>query len=145
MAQKQTCGRKCLQRNREGYSNCVKRLRQIGLLSLLVIFCIGPVMACMRADAQMSPEERACCRMMNNQCGEMGMPASHHCCQKTVQGAEQDVIQARIAALPPLAGASALQAAFTSLSPTPHAAHWFERPEHSPPESPPRSIPILRI
>ena len=58
-------------------------LRQFGVLVLLLVSCLAPAMACMVPNAQMSTQERACCRMMKNQCGQMGMPASHGCCQKT--------------------------------------------------------------
>ena len=57
--------------------------RQIGVLVLLLVSCLAPAMACMVPNAEMSTQERACCRMMKNQCGQMGMPASHGCCQKT--------------------------------------------------------------
>src|SRR5216683_2958825 len=57
-------------------------LRQLGVLVLLLVSCLAPAMACMVPNAQMSTQERACCRMMKNQCGQMEMPASHGCCQK---------------------------------------------------------------
>jgi hypothetical protein len=40
-------------------------------------------MACMVPNTEMSTQERACCRMMKNQCGQMEMPASQGWCKKT--------------------------------------------------------------
>jgi hypothetical protein len=64
----------------------VKFLSNLGALLLLNILCLSPVVACMARDAQMSAAERACCRIMKNECGQMKMPASHGCCQKTLPG-----------------------------------------------------------
>jgi hypothetical protein len=46
-------------------------LRQIGVLVLLLVSCLAPAMACMIPNAEMSAQERVCCRMMKNQCGQM--------------------------------------------------------------------------
>jgi hypothetical protein len=62
----------------------VKFLSNLGALLLLNIICLSPVMACMAPDAQMSAAERACCHIMKNECGQMPMPASHGCCEKTL-------------------------------------------------------------
>jgi hypothetical protein len=61
----------------------MKALRQFSVLVLLLVSCVAPAMACMVPDAQMNPQDRACCRVMNSQCGQMEMPASHGCCHKT--------------------------------------------------------------
>jgi len=60
----------------------VKCLRQLGVLTLLLMISLAPAMACMAPNAQMTTQERACCRMMKGDCGQMEMPASHGCCQK---------------------------------------------------------------
>src|ERR1700678_2828500 len=60
-------------------------LRQLGIVVSLLVSCQAPAMACMIPDAQMSAQERTCCRMMGNQCGQTEMPASHGCCHKTPQ------------------------------------------------------------
>jgi hypothetical protein len=57
--------------------------RQFGALILLLASCLAPAMACMVPNTEMSTQERACCCMMKNQCGQMEMPASQGCCQKT--------------------------------------------------------------
>src|SRR5882672_9293328 len=61
----------------------VKSLRQFGTVLLLLVSFVAPAMACMDPNAEMTTEERACCRMMKNDCGQMEMPASHDCCKKT--------------------------------------------------------------
>lgn len=68
----------------DGLSCSVKFLSHLGALLLLNIICLSPVMACMAPDAQMSAAERACCRIMKSECGQMQMPASHGCCEKTL-------------------------------------------------------------
>jgi hypothetical protein len=59
----------------------VNSLRQFGAILLLLVSCGAPAMACITPDTRMTVEERACCRVMKNQCGEMEMPASHDCCK----------------------------------------------------------------
>jgi len=44
-------------------------IRQFGVLVLLLVSCLAPAMACMVPNAEMSTQERTCCRMMKNQCG----------------------------------------------------------------------------
>lgn len=42
-------------------------------------------MACVIPDTQLSDVEKACCREMAHQCGNMDMPNGHSCCQTTVK------------------------------------------------------------
>jgi hypothetical protein len=74
--------------------------RQLGALVLLLASCLAPAMACMVPDAQMSTEERACCRAMKNQCGQMEMLASHGCCQKTPASVHDNALDTK-AVVPP--------------------------------------------
>lgn len=120
-------------------------LRQLGVIYLLLISSVAPVMACMRVDAQMSAPERACCRMMKNQCGDMQMPASHGCCHKTLQSVDQNALNAKTVALPPFAAIVVTMAAFDLLVPNSASAEWVESPQYSPPKSPPSSISVLRL
>jgi|SRR5579872_1100537 len=53
----------------------------IGLIAMM--FAV-PVMACLLPNAALSPQEKACCREMAGQCGDMGMSSSHSCCKSTV-------------------------------------------------------------
>ena len=120
-------------------------LRQFGAIFLLLIFSAAPVMACMRADAQMSASERACCRMMKNQCGDMQMPASHGCCHETLQSIDQNALNAKTVTLPPLAAIVVTMAACDLLVPNFVTGEWVVSPQYSPPKTPTSSVSVLRL
>jgi hypothetical protein len=120
-------------------------LRQFGVLVLLLVTCLAPAMACMLPDAAMSTQERACCRMMKNQCGQMGMPASHGCCQKTPPSVHDNALDTKTVALHPVAITTIWLVTSELLDPTTAVAGWVEHPEYSPPKSPPSAVSILRI
>jgi hypothetical protein len=121
----------------------VKALRQLEVLVLLAATFVSPAMACMTPGAPMTTEERACCRMMHNQCEQMGMSASHGCCQKGPRN---------IYAIPTVKADSLLSVAISVvwlaspefLNPT-FATGRVEHHDFSPPQSPPSTISILRI
>jgi hypothetical protein len=123
----------------------MKALRQLGVLVLLLVSCVAPAMACMVPSAQMSNQERACCRMMKNQCGQMGMPASHGCCQRTSVGVHDNALDTKATNVHPVAAPVVWLAAFDLVNPTSTVAGWVEHPDYSPPKSPPTTISILRI
>src|SRR3984893_8927266 len=58
-------------------------------LLLVVLLSGGPIMACAVRDAQLTADERQCCKDMGGDCGQgaSGMPMSHSCCQTSVQPA----------------------------------------------------------
>ncbi|HLH36334.1 MAG TPA: hypothetical protein VKX41_16810 [Alloacidobacterium sp.] len=121
-------------------------LRQLGVLVLLAATFVSPAMACMTPSAPMTTEERACCRMMHNQCEQMGMSASHGCCQKAprtsyaVPTTKADSLHSVAVAIPmSLLAASELLNPFSSLT------GWVEHHDYSPPQSPPSTISVLRI
>jgi hypothetical protein len=120
-------------------------LRQFGVLLLLLVSCVAPAMACMMPDAAMSAQERACCRMMKNQCGQMGMPASHGCCQKNPLGVHDNALDTKATNFHPIAAPVVWLAAFELENSTSSAAGWVERPDYSPPKSSATTISILRI
>ena len=120
-------------------------LRQFGVLGLLLVSCLAPALACMVPAAQMSMQERACCRMMNDQCGQMEMPASHGCCQKTPQSVYINAPGAKTVSVHPVTVAPIWLTASELLNPNAIAARWVDRPEYSPPKSPPSTVSILRI
>jgi hypothetical protein len=123
----------------------MRALRQFGVLVLLLASCLSPAMACMSPDAQMSTEERACCRMMQNQCGQMEMPASNGCCQKTPPNAFDNALDTKAAAFHPVVESVVWLAALQFVNPTSSVSGWVEHHDYSPPESPPSTISILRI
>src|SRR5229473_2218493 len=56
-------------------------------LLLVVLLLGGPIMACAVRDAQLTADERQCCKEMGGECGQgaSGMPMPHSCCQTSVQ------------------------------------------------------------
>jgi hypothetical protein len=120
-------------------------LRELGVLVLLLVSCLTPAMACMVPDAQMTTQERECCRMMKDQCGRMEMPASHGCCQTTPQSVRDSALDTKAVAFHPVM-LPVLWLAAIDLVKSPSATiGWFEQPDYSPPKPPPATISILRI
>jgi hypothetical protein len=106
---------------------------------------MAPAMVCMVPSAQMSYQERACCRMMKNQCGQMEMPALHGCCQKAAPSAHYDGLDTKAVALHPVVVPVISLTASELVNPTSTVAGWVDHPDYSPPKSPPSTISILRI
>lgn len=119
-------------------------LRQFGVMLLLAVSSLTPVTACMLPGAQMTVQERACCRMMHNQCEQMGMSMSHGCCQKTPR-AIFAVPAAKLELLHSVASPVNNHIAFESLNPFSTSTGRVEHHDYSPPQSPPSTIFILRI
>lgn len=122
----------------------MRMLRQFGVLVVLVASCLTPAMACMLPGAELTTEERACCRTMQNQCEQMEMPASHGCCHKVPPNVFDSTMNEKAVGLHPVAFIVAWLASPASLNPS-SAAAWAERHDFSPPQSPPSTISILRI
>jgi hypothetical protein len=120
-------------------------LRQFGVLVLLLVSYLAPAMACMVPDGTTSVQERACCRMMKNQCDQMEMPASHGCCQKTPSSVRDNALDTKTAAFHPAVAPVIRLAASGLVNPTSPLTGWVERTDSSPPKSPPSTISILRI
>jgi hypothetical protein len=120
-------------------------LRQFGVLVLLLVTGLAPAMACMVPDAQMNTQERACCRTMQNQCGQMDMPASHGCCQKTPLSVHDNALDTKTVAFHPAVVAVIWLAASELLYSPSVVAEWIDSPEYYLPQSPPTTISILKI
>lgn len=123
----------------------MRALRQFGVVVVLLASCLTPAMACMIPGAQMTTEERACCRMMQNQCGQMEVPASHGCCQKTPPNTYDNALDRKAVVLHSIAITVAWIASPELLNPTSSVIGWVEHGDYSPPQSPPSTISILRI
>jgi len=123
----------------------VRILRQFGVLVLLLVSCLAPAMACMVPNAEMSTQERACCRMMKDQCGHMEMPASQGCCQKTSPSVHDNALDTKAVTFHPVAAPLIWLAAFELVNPASTVIGWIEHPDYSPPKPPPATISILRI
>jgi hypothetical protein len=96
-------------------------------------------------DAQMNTEERACCRMMKNQCGQIEMPVSHGCCQKTPLGVHDNALDTEATNFHPVAAPVVWLASFELVNRPSAVAGWVGRSDDSPPVTPPLTISILRI
>lgn len=120
-------------------------LHQFGVLVLLLATCLTPAVACMLPGAQMTPEERACCRLMHDQCGQMEMPASQGCCQKTPPNVYDSARDTKETALHPVAIPVIWVTSSELLNPAPLVAGSVDHHDYSPPQSPPSAISILRI
>jgi hypothetical protein len=123
----------------------MKTFRQFSVLILLLVSCLAPAMACMVPAAEMNAQERACCRMMKNQCGQMEMPASHVCCQQTPLGVHDNAQDTKVTNFHSVTAPVIWLAAFELMSPTSSITGWVEHLDDSPPKSPPSTISILRI
>jgi hypothetical protein len=123
----------------------VKSVRQLGAILLLLVSCVAPAMACMAPDAEMTVEERACCHMMKSDCGQMEMPASHDCCKKTSGTLQASALKSDSVSFHPVVVVEAGVSSFDLFPPHDATDGWVQRPEHSPPESPPSTISVLRI
>lgn len=123
----------------------MKSLRQLGVFALLLLISVAPSLACMAPDAQMTAQERACCRMMKGDCGQMDMHASHSCCQKAPGIVHDAALRTSPVTFHPM-----VQVVFAALSldlfpPSSPVTGWLKRPEHSPPKQPPSIISNLRV
>lgn len=123
----------------------MKSIRQLGIVILLLVSYLTPAMACMVSNVQMNAEERACCRAMKNQCEQMGMSASHGCCQKTPQSSRDNALATKAITYHPGAVVVVWLAVSDWFRPVLVATGLVEHPSYSPPESPPGSISVLRI
>ena len=131
--------------SRRSLSKEMRVLRQIGVLVLLLVSCLAPAMACMVSSAEMSTQERACCRMMKNQCGQMEMPASHGCCQKTPPSVHDNALNTKAVAFHPVIVPVIWLAASELVNPASAVTARVEHPDYSPPKSSPASVAVLRI
>jgi len=124
----------------------MKAFRQFGALILLLVSCVAPAMACMVPNVEMSTQERACCRMMKNQCGQMdNMPASHGCCQKIPPGVHDNALNTKAMTFHPAVVPVIWLATVEMVNPATAVIGRVEHPDYSPPKSPPSTVSILRI
>lgn len=123
----------------------MKAVRQFGIVLLLLVSYLTPTMACVVSDVQMNAEERACCQVMKNQCDQMGMPASHGCCQKASRSVNNSALDTKAVTSHPITVAVIWLTAADWFHSTLMTAGWVEQPGYSPPQFPPSSIFVLRI
>lgn len=123
----------------------MKSVRQLGIVILLLVSYLTPAMACVVSNVQMNVEERACCRAMKNQCEQMGMSASHGCCQKTPKSAQDNAVATKVVTYHPVLVAVIWLSVAERLNLNPVVTGLVEYADTSPPQPPPSSISVLRI
>ncbi len=129
---------------RRSLKEAMRILRQFAALVLLLVTYVAPAMACMVPNAVMNAQERACCRAMKSQCGQMEMPASQDCCQKVPPSAYDNALHTKAATFHPVVVSVIWLAAF-EVNPAFTVTRWVEHPDCAPPTSPLSNISILRI
>ena len=123
----------------------MKAVRHLGFVLLLLLSCAAPLMACVNPESEMTAAERACCRMMHDQCAQMGMPASHNCCAKVPPAVFENALKSNSVRFHPVAVLVFWTASFDILASDIVSWAWIHSPEHWPPKSPPVAITVLRI
>jgi hypothetical protein len=122
----------------------MRRLHHLTVVLALILSLFVPTMACALPNAHMTAQEHACCQKMKDNCGRMRMPASHSCCEPSVQANHFDAVQPESASVPVVTAIAVLPSPTTFDLRSPN----FERlspPHHSPPASPPPTVSVLRI
>lgn len=121
-------------------------LRKAGVFALALSLAPTVVAACLIPLAQLTAAELECCRIMPADCGQDRMPDAHSCCKATAE--TNTVVYAAVKSFtvappPESAGPVALHSVLPQTRLV--AAHDIFSSIHSPPESPPGSINVLRI
>ena len=93
-------------------------------------------MACVVPDAQLTAEEKQCCKEMGGRCqpDDSGMPMSHSCCKTSVQPRNDFRPAATISAPAPLLLVTFIEPLADSFSANQFSEHalWFTQ-SHAPP------------
>jgi hypothetical protein len=119
-------------------------LRPIAKLAsafLLAWLFAAPAMACLLPIAQLTPEEKACCRNMGGMCDDMAKNTSHSCCAKVQAHSPSFVIargvssHVRVFSAIPLSFPHATATTLTG-APESMPAEYGYPPGHSPPTLP---------
>jgi hypothetical protein len=115
---------------------------------LAVLLFGGPIMACVVPDAQLTPEEKQCCKEMGGGCqpDQSGMPMSHSCCKTTVQPRNDFRPGSTISAPVPVLVVAFIKPPVEFFSPDQSIEHalWL-RQSHSPPGDATNASSPLRI
>ena len=123
----------------------MKHFRQFGAVLLLLVSCVAPAMSCVVPGSGMTVEDRTCCSMMHGDCGQMKMRGPGKCCEKAPVIVQQSALRTDAVVVHPSVFTAVWLAEFEIVRSEDDKLNKFDRPEHSPPESPPTAITILRI
>jgi hypothetical protein len=123
---------------------------KLGVATLALVVSAVPTMACLLPWTTLTAAEHECCKQMACQCGRMGMPSSHSCCQRLAGPDDVNFVKVQS----PQVGTDviiAVHLAPAMIQPVvPLSSNHFASGDwfnglHGPPESPPVSTTILRI
>jgi len=136
---------KLRKRRSADYTVMVKWTSKLAVLAMAVSLWASPLMACMLPDADLTVEERECCKNMADDCGQMAMPASHSCCKIVTRQADSYVVNSRFPVVHSVSSVTGFVVPVQAPGPADllHPNAVFEG--HSPPTSPPTTISILRL
>jgi hypothetical protein len=125
----------------------MRLFRTLAAFVLLSIMLGAPAMACLAPDAQLTEQEKACCREMANQCGDTEMSSDHSCCQKLIiQHHDLAVVKELCGFVVPHVSLHSVSAeASLHLHAATPLAFLPDRLRHPPPEPLAHSTEILRI
>jgi hypothetical protein len=113
---------------------------------LLVWLFAAPAMACLLPIAQLTQEEKACCRSMAGMCDDMAKNTSHSCCQKVqTHHASYVVAKASFASVQQLQVTPARFAIFNSAVPAVTTARSLLALYGSPPGHTSPTLPELIV
>src|ERR1700730_5250469 len=113
---------------------------------LTVLLLGGPIMACAIPDAQLTADEKQCCKDMGGDCGQgaSGMPMSHSCCKTAVQPPHDFRPSSTVSFSGPSLAISAVN--FAPALPLPREsnqfASWLSRTPPAPLETLDASVPL---
>jgi hypothetical protein len=124
-----------------GRITMVRRVSQLVAVALTIVIVALPLSACLTSAAEMSKEERECCKKMTGRCETSVMPSSHSCCQHPVS--RQAIAVSRVQMNDSVSAIVMLAEAIPVLPEliVRRSSTSFE----SPPESPPQISNVLRI
>jgi hypothetical protein len=123
----------------------VKWTSKLAVLVLVVSVWASPLMACMLPDADLTVEERECCKNMADDCGQIDMPASHSCCKVVVRQADSYLVNSRFPTIHSVSSVTLFVAVLEGPLPVGPLQTNTMFAGHSPPTSPPETISIVRI
>ena len=117
-----------------------KGLQFVSITLSIIVFAL-PISACFTSVAEMSAEQRECCKKMAGRCEMSAMPSSHSCCQHPA--AREAAVASKGQKHDCRLGIDMLR---QSASPLPRViARGIATSFESPPEESPQLATVLRI
>jgi hypothetical protein len=114
--------------------------------SCMLLLILGvPAMACMTPDSQLTEVEKACCKAMAHQCGDMADSSGHSCCETIVQHHDPAVLKSIPAPQMDVQSVGLVSDPSSIVLSSSAIVRVVEQLRHPPPSSFSPSIEILRI